>query len=58
MKNKKNRIIYKKEKKILLWLSQLGELFNFCVLCVNPLCQPPHMKNKKNRIMKDMKDNE
>ena len=26
--------------------------FQFCVLCAIPLCQPPHMKNKKNNIRK------
>ena len=26
--------------------------FQFCVLCATPLCQPPHMKNKKNNIWK------
>ena len=26
--------------------------FQFCVLCAIPLCQPPHMKNKKNNIWK------
>ena len=32
------------------WWDSNGEPFN-SVCCVIPLCQPPHMKNKKNKII-------